>query len=59
MIITIYSYFTGMLREFYFTKGSWDQFGQPNISSVASDVMLAKLVEGTRGKVKILTSIVQ
>ena len=48
-----------MLREFYFTKGSWDQFGQPNISSVASDVMLAKLVEGARGKVKILTSIVQ
>ena len=27
VIITIYCYFTGKLREIYFTKGSQDQFG--------------------------------
>ena len=34
----IYNYFTGKLREFYFTKGSQDQFCLQNIKS-----------EGTRG----------
>ena len=40
-IIIIYNYFTGKLREFYFTKGSQDQFCLQNIQT--------KLVEGTRG----------
>ena len=52
--LTIYSYFTGMLREFNFTKGSRVRFGQLNILSKARDVKLAKTDEGTRGKVKFL-----
>ena len=54
MVITIYSYFTGMLREFNFTEGSRVRFGQLNISSKARDVKLAKTDEGTRGEVKFL-----
>ena len=53
-VITIYSYFTGMSREFNFTKGSRVRFGQLNISSKARDVKLAKTDEGTRGEVKFL-----
>ena len=52
--ITIYSYFTGMSREFNFTEGSRVRFGQLNISSKARDVKLAKTDEGTRGEVKFL-----
>ena len=54
IILTIYSYFTGMLREFNFTEGSQVRFGQLNILSKARDVKLAKTDEGTRGKVKFL-----
>ena len=39
--IVIYNYFTGKLRELYFTKGSQDQFCLQNIQT--------KLVEETRG----------
>ena len=53
-IITIYSYFTGMFREFNFIEGSRVRFGQLNISSKARDVKLAKTDEGTRGEVKFL-----
>ena len=56
LIIIIYNYFTGKLREFYFTKGSQDQFCLQNIQSAARDVLWTKLVEGTRGKVKFLFS---
>ena len=52
--ITIYSYFTGMSREFNFTEGSRVRFGQLNIPSKARDVKLAKTDEGTRGEVKFL-----
>jgi len=41
------------LEESYFTKGSQDQLYLQNIQSLARDVLLAKLVEGTHGKVKI------
>ena len=54
--ITIYSYFTGMSREFHFTEGSRVHFGHLNIPSNARDVKMAKMDEGTRGKVKFLTS---
>ena len=47
-------YFTGMSREFNFTKGSRVRFGQLNIPSKARDVKLAKTDEGTRGEVKFL-----
>ena len=39
--ITFYNYFTGKLREFYFTEGSQ-----------ARDVFQLNLAKGTRGKVK-------
>ena len=42
-LLTIYSYFTGMLREFNVTKGSRVRFGQ-----------LAKTDEGIQGEVKFL-----
>ena len=48
-ITIIYNYFTGKLREFYFTKGSQDQFCLQNIWSAERDFLLTKLVEGTRG----------
>ena len=41
------------LEESYFTKGSQDQLYLQNIQSLARDVLLAKLVKGTHGKVKI------
>ena len=41
------------LEESYFTKGSQDQLYLQSIQSLARDVLLAKLVEGTHGKVKI------
>ena len=37
--IVIYTYFTGKVKEFYFTKGSIDQFYQQNIESVAREVL--------------------
>ena len=52
--LNYYSYFTGMSREFNFTKGSRVRFGQLNIPSKARDVKLAKTDEGTRGNVKFL-----
>ena len=47
--LIIYNFFSASLREFYFTKDSQYQFCYQNIQSAASDVLLAKLVEGTRG----------
>ena len=57
LIITIYSYFTGMSREFNFTKGSRVRFGQLNISSKARDVKLAKTDRGPEVKLNFLTSV--
>ena len=55
-IIIIYNYFAGKILNFYFTEGSQYKFGLQSIMSVASHVLKAKLVKGTRGKVKILIS---
>ena len=55
-VIIIYNYFTGKLREFYFTKGSQDQFCLQNIQSTARDVFYTTLVLGTLGKVKFVIS---
>ena len=38
-VIIMYNYFTGKFREFYFTKGSQDQFCRQNIQSKARDVL--------------------
>ena len=54
--IIIYNYLTRKLREFYFTKGSQDQFCLPNIQSARRDIFYAKLVERTRGLVNFLIS---
>ena len=48
-LIIIYNYFTGKLREFYFTKGSQDQFCLQNNQSEARDVLKTNLVEGALG----------
>ncbi len=52
-VIIIYNYFTEKLREVNNTKGSQDQFCLQNTQSAARDVLLSKLVEGTRGKILI------
>ena len=41
LILVIYKYFTGKLKEFYFIKGSKDQFCLQNIQSAARDVFQA------------------
>ena len=41
-------YITGKLREFYFTKGSQDQFRPQHIQGAARNVLSAKLVKEAR-----------
>ena len=47
--IIIHIYFIEKSREFYFTKGSVDQFCLQNIKSAARDVFSPRSVEGSCG----------
>ena len=52
IVLIIYNNFARKLKNFYFTEGSRDQFGMQSNTSVARDILQAKLVKGTRCKVK-------